>query len=232
MDSTSVLRWNKNEFLPDVRMVQDDFTIRLLRWPRGIFLLKKWQIDETKFLLAVVPFQNRYKINNRYLISGWNKKLFPTQEIAINDGAGEGFPFMWNGRTIFKLAIAKTSVTDSGVSEIELILTVTGIIILIFGIYSLVRVFHGSGQHEWAIVILTFFFVGGRILMLTLFSSPNFPLFDPAYFASSAYNRSIGDLLLNTIAIVIPIVYLFYNFSHFKFLKIILSQKHWKMWLV
>ncbi|MEQ8425639.1 MAG: hypothetical protein RIA63_13070, partial [Cyclobacteriaceae bacterium] len=38
MDSAHVLRWNKNDFLPDLRTVQDDFSLRLLQWPRGIFL--------------------------------------------------------------------------------------------------------------------------------------------------------------------------------------------------
>ena len=52
MDSVQVLRWNRTDFLPDVRTVQDKFDLRLLQWPRGIFLLRKIKVSETQFLLA------------------------------------------------------------------------------------------------------------------------------------------------------------------------------------
>src|SRR6478735_2726984 len=37
MDSSAVLRWNKNDFLPDPRLIQEEFVFRFLQSARGSF---------------------------------------------------------------------------------------------------------------------------------------------------------------------------------------------------
>ncbi|MEQ8425544.1 MAG: hypothetical protein RIA63_12595, partial [Cyclobacteriaceae bacterium] len=69
------------------------------------------------------------------------------------------------------------------------------------------------------------FFVGGRIVMLLLFPSSDSSLFDPTIFASSSYNRSVGDLFINTICVTIPVIYFFYGFYRFSFTWYILSTR-------
>jgi len=219
MDSTSILHWNKNEFAPDVRTVQDDFSIRLLRWPRGIFLLKKWSLKDGKFLLAVITFQNRYKINNQYLISGWNEKIFPVQEVAINDSSGEGDPFVWNGSVLFKVKLTSQAFAGNSTSKLGYMVVAFGIVLLTIGFGFGVNRIHSQGGYGKAFLYLLVFFVGGRVVMLLFFTAPDLTLFDPNYFASSGYNRSIGDLFINTVVIAIPIAYLFYNYYRFKIFR-------------
>lgn len=223
MDSVNVLDWNRNEFLPDVHAVQENFSIRLLQWPRGIFLLKKWEVGQGKFLLAVLPLQNRYKINNRYLISGWDNTIFPTQNIVINDPDGAGHPFVVEGREVFKLSVSETSPTVKGMDRQVSWFVLIGLLILVAAVYNVIAQL--QKQWKFGVSFLTFliFFVGGRALMLLIFPSPDIPLFDPSYFASSSYNRSVGDLLLNTICIAIPIVYLFFNFYKFDVTRKVLT---------
>ncbi len=225
MDSISVLRWNKNDFVPDVRTVQDDFSIRLLRWPRGIFLLRKWPMNNDKFLLAVITLQNRYKINNRYLVSGWNKNIFPTQELSINDGTADGYPFAWNGTIVFRLKLAEPVLAARGTNNLEYVLITLGILLWIAGFCLWMKGLHLQMNHGKVFLLLCVFFVGGRALMLYFFSSPDWPLFDPSFFASSGYNRSIGDLLLNMLAISVPIGYLFYNYYRIPFFKSVLATR-------
>lgn len=223
MDSVDVLDWNRNDFLPDIHTVQGNFSIRLLRWPRGIFLLRKWPIEEGKFLLGVLPLQNRYKINNRYLISGWNKQIFPTQDIIVNDPSGEGDPFIVDGKVVFKIKLSVSEPQFTDVDARVLWMVSIGILFLIIGIYHVVRFFYRKSQYEISFLFLLIFFVGGRSLTLILFSSPDLPLFDPAYFASSSYNRSVGDLFLNTICIGVPIIFLFFNFYRLRIVKNVLA---------
>ncbi len=223
MDRDNVLDWNKNDFFPDIHTVQDDFSIRLLRWPRGIFLLRKWTIEDGKFLLGVLPLQNRYKINNRYLISGWNKQIFPTQDIIVNDPSGEGDPFVVDGKEVFKLRFSVTEPQVTDVNTRVLWLVSIGILFLIIGIYNVVKTLYQKNRYEISFLVLVIFFIGGRSLMLILFSSPHIPLFDPAYFASSSYNRSVGDLFLNTICIGVPIIFLFFNFYKLRICRYVLA---------
>lgn len=233
MDSVDVLDWSRNDFLPDPHTVQDDFSARLLRWPRGVFLLKKWRLDGGKFLLGVLPLQNRYKINNRYLVSGWNKKIFPTQDIVINDPSGDGKPFLMDDKEIFKLGLADPDPFVFGVDGKILWAFSVGILLLVLGIYHVVIVLQQKRKHEISFLVLLIFFIGGRVLMLILSSSPEVPLFDPAYFASSSYNRSAGDLLINTICIALPIIYLFFNFQKLRIVKrFLIFQKEKKNALI
>ncbi len=224
MDSVQVLRWNRNDFLPDVRTVQDDFKLRLLQWPRGIFLLRKWNISENRFLLAVIPLQNRYKINNRYLVSGWNEAIFPTQDVAINDPFGPGVPFTWNEKVVFKIHLSGLSPQQTGATWDQYWIYLMGVIFFLLATYYLVRMLHDMKSHQAAFMALLAIMIGGRILMLSFFQSPAVPIFDPANFASSSYNRSMGDLFINSIVVIIPIVYLFFNFHHFAFFKMVLRQ--------
>lgn len=220
MDSVKILRWNSNIFVPDVRTVQDDFELRLLQWPRGTFLLRKWKKEGANFLLAVLPLQDRYKINNRYLISGFNKQIFPIQSIAITDQVDEGYPFLWKGKYLFSLTIL--SLPDSKMSVFSILLFGIGLILSVGAIIFFAHHFHRRKEHGLALLILILFFIGGRILMLILSDSPDVPLFDPVNFASSAFNRSIGDLLLNALIVMVPISYLFFNYHKFKLTSSIL----------
>ncbi|HCR52802.1 MAG TPA: hypothetical protein DIW27_00200, partial [Cytophagales bacterium] len=136
---------------------------------------------------------------------------------------GEGYPFIWQGKEIFKLAITSNAPQRTAVDWWNLAIISFGILILITGCYQTISVFHQRRKFEIAFVGLLIFFIGGRTLMLQLFSSPDIPLFDPSYFASSSYNRSVGDLFLNTVCITVPIVYLFYNFHRFSLIKKMLA---------
>ncbi len=215
MDSVNVLRWTTNYFLPDIRAVQDDFTLRLLQWPRGIFLLRKWKLGDSNFLLGVLPLQDRYKINNRYLVSSWNEEIFPIQEVSISEEPGNGYPFIWEGKLLFSLQITNALTTTEKPWYVFVLVTL-GIIFLFTGFSFMARKLHCQSQFGWTFLFMILFFIGGRILMLSLFSSPETELFNPIYFASSSYNRSMGDLLLNSIAVLIPVGYIFFNYRKLK----------------
>ena len=221
MDSVDVLDWSRNDFLPDVHTVQDDFSIRLLRWPRGVFLMKKWKLGHGKFLLGVLPLLNRYKINNRYLVSGWDPRIFPTQAVVINDPAGEGRPFEYGDKTVFKIELSNP--VPHVASKWAMGLVILGLLLMVWAAYRMAVALRQNGRFGLAMILLFLFFIGGRALMLVFFSSPEMPLFDPAYFASSGYNRSAGDLFLNTICIAVPIVYLFFNYHRLNAVKRILT---------
>lgn len=226
MDSVNVLDWNKNEFLPDIHTVQGDFSTRLLQWPRGIFLLRKWKVGEDKFLLGVLPLQNRYKINNRYLVSGWDKEIFLSHDIVINDPSGAGQPFVVDGKEVFKFNLSDSAQMVAGVNNQVLWIVSIGLLFLIVAVYQVVVLLHARGRFGISFLVMLVFFVGGRSLMLMFFSSPDNPLFDPAYFASSSYNRSVGDLFLNALCVAIPIVYLFLNYYKLRITKRVLSFQH------
>lgn len=219
VNSLEVLKWNKTDFLPDLRVVQDDFSTKMLARPRGTFLLRKWKVDSSTFLLAVLPLHNRFKINNRYLVSGWNEEIFPIQDINVTDVGSDGYRYSWKGNAIFNFQLLDNSLEGHQFYWIAYL----GIFFIVVGIFYFVYNLHRRGLYEASLMILFSALIGGRIIVLYILPSPDVPLFDPAYFASSSYNRSVGDLFINSICVLIPMIYLFYNYYRIKAIRVIFS---------
>ena len=99
---------------------------------------------------------------------------------------------------------------------IALILFGMGIIFLLLLVYELIRKIKYPAL---GFLVLYAFLYGLRLIMIKLnFPNSIYPadLFNPQFFASSPLNASIGDLLLNEIAVLLLCFYLFRNYHRFR----------------
>ncbi len=76
IDSSGVVAWSKNDFVPDLRIALEPFSLRLLINASGDFLLKKWPLKNRSLLLLVIPLNQNFTIANNYLSPEWNKAIF------------------------------------------------------------------------------------------------------------------------------------------------------------
>ena len=226
MDSSKVLAWSKNEFLPDQMMMQEGFSWRLLEVPRGIFMVKKFEVNENRFLVALLTLKDRYKINNRYLVSGWNSGLFPTQDIALADASATGHRFEWDGQLVFNVQLTGMPMTN-GFGLEAVLFVLLGLILIGWAFYYWVAHRHRQQKYGEVLITLILVSVAIRALMLYYLSPIDLPLFNPAYYASSAFNKSVGDLFLNTLLLSVCIAYLFFNFQRFLFTRWALNTRGW-----
>ena len=63
----SIVAWNDHHFIPPVHHLLEDFEIKFLKENAGELLVQKWKIDESSFLIAILPLHVQYKISNNYL---------------------------------------------------------------------------------------------------------------------------------------------------------------------
>lgn len=228
LDSTEVLAWSRNQFLPDLRLVNDSTSFRLSRSNAGDFLIRRWIISDTRSLLALIPLVRRYPISNRYLFPEWNDEVFDGIRGTVSDvisASGPGIKL--DGQEVFRFQIEVVNLKNGYFS---FALACGSILSFLFGIYFLARNLHQARRYELTFFLLATAIVFVRVVMVS-FDFPVYwitsSVFDPQHFASSEYNSSIGDLLLNSIGVMILCGYVFFTYYHWKFVKWVLQSSGW-----
>ncbi len=224
VEKSKIVRWNDNVVRPDQLAMQEEFSLKLWRSARGIRLVKKWPLGDGRFLLGVVSLYDQFKINNRYLVSGWNRKIFPTSNIQVLDPlAPEGNPFLWNGRTVFKVDLSGNETISYG-GNLGTLLFWMGLVIFLISFFLWQRNLYANQKIALILFLLVTVFLGGRLILLYFDAAPTGSLFDPTYFASSSVNRSVGDLFINTLCVFVPIIFLFFNYHKLRFVARLSSR--------
>jgi len=189
-------------------------------------LLFKWGFDQHNFLVAVVPLSIHYKIQNEYLEPWWNRDVFGRHEVSIFDAnAAQGNPVQFGEAIAFKCIIP--SAQFPAATDAFFTVFFYAIVILLFFVL-LYRFF--NSLHVAYTGISFFLLLGSFVLVRFLMIEFQFParfisndIFDPKYFASSELNPSLGDLVLNLVALAALCLFLFRNFYRFGKLRTTLN---------
>jgi two-component system, NtrC family, nitrogen regulation sensor histidine kinase NtrY len=233
IDGTSVIAWSQNEFLPDIRLLLDSVSIRLYQSSAGDFLVRKYPIDASQFLITVLPLYKKYPIQNKYLSPQWNKSVFTnfTGKIVRLDSP-DGSEITLYGEPIFKIVSSENSPRQNSVSSL---LAIVSLITIILALVIFLAARHKQKRYQFVFLVATIAFVAVRILMVQL----NFPgrwyisrIFSPQEFASSAYNASLGDLFLNSLGILCLCTYAFLTYSKWPLIERLLKTTGLVRWVM
>ena len=227
-DTVQVISWSHNRFVPTHASVADTFKLKLLKAGNGDYLAKKWKINDSEFLVATIPLYRKYNITNSYLNTRWNERIFPSGNITILEpNASLGIPVCAQSQCPFRISFLPD---DSPVHEnIQFMTVMFFSIFIILLILIMERLVKRIPYPEVGFLALYGFLYGLRFLMIT-FNFPNtlYPsdLFNPQVFASSPLNASLGDLILNELALLFWCFHLFKNYHRFKIFQF-LYQRNW-----
>ncbi|NOT73846.1 MAG: HAMP domain-containing histidine kinase [Cyclobacteriaceae bacterium] len=224
-DSTHIISWNRSDFLPDLTSFSGNDSIVFIKSQRGDFLLKRWNLPDRSTLYCVLELADRYPIINNFLSSQWNSSIFPVRDLTITSPLSfVGESVSVDGRVLFKIIPEKPDVHESGLSFLLIALA-----FFIIGIltWNYRRIIEKSYGYDVTLVFLFVILLGVRMGMIAI----NFPamylatdLFDPKKFASSSLNASMGDLFFNSLALLILVSYLFWNFKEFRTVQWMLQR--------
>lgn len=220
LDAGKVTLWNRNWHIPDQAIADLDSPVAFLRTSRGDLIIRSWNISPSARLVAILKITDRFPIINNYLTPQWEPAIFPVRDCRIrliSERAGDVISYQ--NQSLFALEPPPGDRRDSDLSFLCLLFSVVAIGLALWKLTETV----GAGWvHEAGFFFAIAAFWGLRLGMLQL----AFPalyiggaLFDPATFASSSINASLGDLLLNATTILIPIWYLFRNIRHFALVR-------------
>lgn len=233
--------WSDYRFVPSYDQVRGDYQFQFKEFKQGSYIVRRDTVNgwETfRFLLI----RENTGIDNRYISSGYNPQLFPQPEtIDVRAVASIDAPanvISYHDHNLFSI---QTNAPLSGYREHEtaksfqaMITTLIGVSIVLL-LYNVFRVAHERFRRRQ--VDQGLLIIGGVLFLLRAsmlyFSYPSsilpLPLFDGRQFAASSINPSLGDLLLNCLAILLFIAYLFsyYRDSHL-YRRLLLSKPQTK----
>ena len=208
-DSTHILKWNSNQFMPNPNGFEID-SVKYIKNGNSYWLIKSISLQNKRRVTGYLSLQTGFGIQNQFLTTSLNQNIFPARGVSC-DVSGEVFPIKFNGDPIFFVSVNHASLVNLP-DAASWILLMTGVVCCGILIVLLIR---KSGKNN-PFLILAFTLVT-LLSIRWIMVYGNFPgtntgwiVFDPKLFASSTFNDSIGNLLLNTIALLLFSVAAFY----------------------
>jgi two-component system, NtrC family, nitrogen regulation sensor histidine kinase NtrY len=222
-EAMKLIAWSTNDFVPVAASVAEPFNLKLVKAGNGNYVAKKWRVSDHRFLIAIVPLVRNYTITNDYLKPEWNEDIFPSPNFDILEAdANLGLPVCVGIECVFRISFLQNELPlyrhMNAVAVIFILTAIVSFLILLYQYIKKIKSF------ELQFVCLYLLLVGIRYLMVTL----NFPagvfysnLFNPQAFASSTLNASLGDLILNEVALLFLCIHLFQNYKSFRSLRLL-----------
>lgn len=218
--------WSVTDFSPDARMIGDTTTLQYSHSPLGDFIIVRQELQADEVLISMLPLVRSYPIANRYLSSQLNESVFEHYTVQVLSPEFQvGEPIRINNQVLLRI----TTAVNAGHQPITLFFALCALISIVLILYSLIRNLHKKKMYVYAFLLMTISFVIIRIVMVEL----NFParwwssiIFSPQEFASSTYNASVGDLVLNSLGVLVICGYVFFTYSKWPLMKQIIRTPH------
>lgn len=217
-----LIYWSDFTFSFDFEQIDQDKEYQLIEDPFGSILIKVRQISRNGDpVLMVQALRLIYpgNIENDYLVTGANPEIFGNNRFTLFTNAEEGRYQVKNpgGIPIFGIDFLFGYQPADRLANPAILIFFTSVFLLYFLLSSDFVRGKWNKKHRWqaigyAIIVLIAF----RLIMLLLDfpgSYLNISLFDPANYASSWLNPSLGDLLLNTVCSVIVFGMIIYHLA-------------------
>ena len=219
--------WSDYRQVPAYDYLQGLYTYDYRTLPSGSYVVRRDSLLQPGLeIFFLLPIRQDAKIDNQYIASGYNAAIFSegaaaTMSASVVDIDDKARVVQYRDQPLFAVTLQPPVGGYREHRTAKLFQTLTsGLVVLsiVLVLFNIGRVIRRSLQYryvDWAILLFTLTLLGLRALMLAF----NFPytilplkLFDYRYFASSAINPSLGDLLLNCLCGLLIVVFLFNNY--------------------
>ena len=221
-DQNEVLFWSGFTFSFDFSTIDRTRDHQLIEDPFGTFLVKTRQISRNNkqyWLVHAVRLVFPGSIANDFLITGANPQIFGNDRFELFTDPASGSYQILNakGDPIFGINFLLGYRPAGKLGNPVILLFFTSVFLLYFLLsFDFVLKVWKSGRGWRAIGYAVLVVLAFRLLMLLL----DFPgaffrleLFDPLNYASSWFNPSLGDLLLNSICLGLIFVLILFKLS-------------------
>lgn len=229
-----LMYWSRNRFIPEYSTIRDEYSFKFIYFDNGKFLVRKNEIKvgEDKYeVVFLLPVFLKSFVNNKYISSGYNDDIFSDFKSFVK-GVGLDFPHKiksTSGEILFTIDFSTdTTITNPFFKFIFLFLLNLSLLFFFIFIYKLIRSLPLNVKYDLGLLILALSFTLIRGLMLYF----NFPysfykvdLFSSKFYASSVISPSLGDLLLNIIAVCFLSWFVFYNYSKFYIYRLLANLR-------
>ncbi len=207
-ESGRLINWSDFKFVPEYDDVKGTYRYNYIDKPYGKFIVRKWVVNyrnKTFEVYSLITLFRKYPINNLYIQSALNPEIGQKGRIEISslDSSLDGHIIQFNDNPICKIKL------ESGYKPaIVLPIIYIDFLLLLLQLlfyYALYR-FVLKRNKAFEVLLIVFGWAYFKIVFplmegTTVFAAVN--LFDPQYYAVSWFERSIADLLINSMFILL-----------------------------
>ncbi|WP_420385842.1 ATP-binding protein [Roseivirga sp.] len=219
-ENGEVIYWSTNRFVPKYGTLDGTYIYRFLELKSGQYIVKRKVINSAQNrvveIYAMLPLSSDVPLNDSFRDYGLNGKVFGRSSFTLSsaeNASGERNVYSPEGIFLFSFEGTERMKIDYPNYAVLILL------LYLVAIYFFIR----SGYHYAiqladgklllpSIILLTIFLGAVRLLMLRYeypLSVVEWGLFQPDYFAESWWQPSLGDFLLNQLAILSIVVFAF-----------------------
>lgn len=228
----NLVYWSDFTFVPDYNSIAGEYDYQFLNLKSGQFISHKTLVekDHTGFeVVALLRIINQNKIDNSYLDSGFNQKIFSNTSISIKgfSSPGDANIETETGKYLFSIDFLRGFEFMPLLQKIIVVLLITASIV--FFIIYIVKVVSSLFKREkiflgLLLLTISLCFVRGAMLYFDFpYSMTELGLFNSRYFASSVFNPSLGDLLLNNLVLLTIVYFLAKNAGRIQYKSLLLK---------
>ncbi|HEU4634432.1 MAG TPA: hypothetical protein VFS22_10625, partial [Flavisolibacter sp.] len=217
-DNQNLLFWNNQKILPP----DADFSLRdgvfFQHLANGYYLVKKQTLHLTGMsnnivAYALIPVLNQYYLPTDYLPTRFVHDEEAIRKISLSEAPTPYGIRSTDGSVLFyikRVAHGNVGLTHT----LTLIVRLCALILLLVYIHLLAESIVQRRRALYGIVFLAVVLLIIRVIFYvfpSIFSFRQFELFNPLIYASNFINRSLGDLLLNSIILCWIVLFTWYN---------------------
>jgi two-component system, NtrC family, nitrogen regulation sensor histidine kinase NtrY len=218
--------WTNHTIAPELDSAITESGIFSTEHRFGKFIIIRQPLPSNYSVQAVIPLETNYGVQNAYLASGLNARIFNTSEVklSLDHSASPYAVYSDDGTFLFNMQLEEPLVATFR-DKVTMILLVTGIVFFVGFLILLSRLYHKDGLYGRgvAVLILPLFLLRAGLLYFDFpYNIIPLEVFDPKYFASSVWSPSVGDLVLNamlTLAVAWGAFFLFRKYELIRHLE-------------
>lgn len=207
-DKGNLVFWSDFTHMPDFDALNKLKQHQYYEDQKGAFYIRLRNIkrfDQSYWLVQLYPLNYKREVQNDFLISGFNPEVFGNSRVILSKQSMGGSSNIKSkkGEFIFSIDFEDGYHSVNKERNITLLVFFFSLLVLVLIIgYDFVLTIWKRSKPYLAILYTAGILFSIRGFML-FFNFPqdffDFPLFDSSKYASSWFNPSLGDLLLNTI---------------------------------
>lgn len=237
----TLLFWSDNEMIPDFNDFSKTRKFQIIENTKGTYLihLRKMSRDgQGYWMVQVYSLYDNVEIQNDFLDAGYNTKIFGNDRFILSSEPKEGFVDInrGDGEHLFSVMF-RVGYENAGQSSNKTVLvfffSLLALVIIIGG--DFVSTIWKKGRRGTAIVYTCLIMVSIRTIMILFYFPQSFSeidLFDPTMYASSLFNPSLGDLLLNVVCSLVVLAMILGVLGRKRFLiKFLQFKKRYNDWI-
>lgn len=217
-DNQDLLFWNNQKILPpnvDFNLPDGEYFQHLAN---GYYVVVKATLkfsgmSNNVIAYVMIPILNEYYLQTNYLLTQFAHDKEAINKISLSTAATQYPIHSLGGKILFyikRVMHNNVMITDT----LTIVFRIIALIFLLIYIHLVAESVARRSRALYGILFLAFAFLLIRYFLYrfgSVFSFRQFQLFDPAIFGTNPVNRSLGDLLINSILVCWIVLFAWYN---------------------